>query len=226
MKQLRTALGVSIFCLAGLTGSAPAHADILEIQIDNTSITATLPAAGIVEYFFTGSITNTSTYELNFESSLPNANGQFRGISFPSMFQGPAPSQNPLTYTDPIFGSPTSGGLLSQPLFGSCNWGAQTSSMCLAAGTTFTGAIASVIVGSDSLPGIYAVTQDGAGHPASIIFRGSYFQDGQEVFFTQKSPELSVSVVSEHAVPELKTWALVVAGLAGVVLIGSKRTRI
>jgi hypothetical protein len=181
------------------------------------------PTSEIQQYFFTGSITNTSAYDLNFESLDPNSSGHL-GISYPGLFQGPAPGQNQLTYTDPILG-PSSGGLLPQPLFGTCNFGGGVSSTCLRAGETFTGAIASVIIGSDTLPGIYAVTQDGAGNPASIIFHGSYFRGSEEVFFPQTSPNLSVNVLPENAVPEPEAWVLLVAGLAGVVLLGRKRTR-
>jgi hypothetical protein len=227
MKQLRTALGASIFCLAGLTGSLPVHASILDIKINNPMITAVLPASGTTtEYFFTGSITNTSAYDLNFDQQFDDAFVQIGGIGVPLLYTGPGPAEGVLSYTDPNSGLPSWGGLLQQPLFGSCIWGGGVSSSCLRGGTTYNGTIAAAIVGFDTAPGIYAVTQDGAGHPAAITFQGTYFLDGRVKSFTQDSPGLSMNVVSEQAVPELKTWALVVAGLAGVVLIGSKRTRI
>jgi hypothetical protein len=227
MKQLRTALGASIFCLAGLTGSLPVHASILDIRIDNPMITAVLPASGTTtEYFFTGSIANTSAYDLNFDQQFDNAFVQIGGIGVPLLYTGPGPAEGVLSYTDPNSGLPSSGGLLQQPMFGSCLWGAGISSSCLRAGTTYNGTIAAAIVGFDTAPGIYRLTQDGAGHPATITFQGTYLLDGRVKSFTQDSPYLSVNVVSEQAVPELKTWALVVAGLAGVVLIGSKRTGI
>jgi hypothetical protein len=232
MKQLRAALGVSIFCLAGLAGSLPARASILDIQIANPSISVVLPSSDIQEYFFTGTIINRSAYDLNFEFKQDQVTFQkIRVIDTPNLYAGPGFQQKPLTYTDPFSDTVTFGGLLQQPLFGTCSWGTGVSSSCLLAGQTFTGKIASVMVGPDTAPGIYAVTKDGVGHPATITFLGQYFQDGQVLSLAQESAGLSVNIIPEHivpqhAVPELKTWALVVAGLAGVVLMGSKRTRI
>lgn len=222
MKQLRVGLGVSIFYIAALAGSLPSQASILDIQIDNPSISVMLPATGIQEYFFTGSISNTSAFDLNFEN-LPDpiTFQKVRGIDTPNLYAGPGFQQNPLTYTDPFSDTVTFGGLLQQPLFGACSF----SSSCLRVGQTFTGAIASVMIGPDTVPGIYAVTQDGLGHPAAITFLGTYVQDGQLVSFTQGSAGLSVNVTSEHAVPEPRTWALLVAGLVGMMLLSSKRVR-
>jgi hypothetical protein len=221
MRQVRAALGASIFYIAALAGSLPAQASILEIQID-TTINAMLPATGIAEYFFRGSIRNNSAYDLNFEfQEDPTTGGKIGGVSAPLLYGGPGNHENPLTYSDPFFGLTSTGGLLLQPLFGTCG----TISSCLRAEDTFAGAIASVTIGPDTVPGIYAVTQDGVGHPATITFLGTYFQDGQLIPFRQESAGLSVNIVSGHVVPEPQTWALLVAGLAGMVLLSRKRHR-
>lgn len=223
MKQLRATLGVGIFYVAALAGSLPSQASILDIRIDNPSISAVLPASGIAEYFFTGSITNNSAHDLNFE--FQEDPGQLpRGIGTPTLYGGPGRQQNPLTYRDSD-GLVSFGGLIPRPLFGPCNWGTEVSSSCLLAGQTFTGAIASVIIGPDTAPRIYSLTEEGAGHPVTITFLGTYFQDGQQLPIAADSAALSVNVLSQHAVPEPQTWALLVAGLAGMVLLSRKRER-
>jgi hypothetical protein len=226
MKQLRVALGASVFYIAALAGSLPAQASILDIRIDNPSISVMPPSSRILERFFTGSIKNTSAYDLNFDQQTDANFSVIGGIGVRLLYTGPGEAQGPLTYiADPITGVSSEGGLLQQPLFGSCNWGGGISSSCLRAGETFTGVIAAAIVGSDTAPGLYAVTQDGVGHPATITFMGTYFQNGQLISFTQDSAALSVNVMSEHAVPEPRTWTLLVAGLVGMMLLSSKRVR-
>jgi len=73
--------------------------------------------------------------------------------------------------------------------------------------------------------GLYAVTQDGARYPATMTFQGTYVLNGETISFTQESAPYSVNVVAQNAVPEANPWVLLMAGLASVLLISSRRIR-
>ena len=96
--------------------------------------------------------------------------------------------------------------------------------VCLHPNETFVGNIAYGIVDSSTATGLYAVAQDGQA-PATMTFQGTYMLNGDKIPFMQVSPAFSVNVVAQNAVPEAHPWVLLMAGLASVLLISTRRIR-
>jgi len=142
MKHLRLALGVTAFCATLATGSAPVHADIVDmvdIVIDNPNITVLRPAQGAapVAFFFEVSVHNNSSYDLDFEYAEDDTFTQIGGIGISPLYQGPDPGQTPLQFIN-------SGGVLTQApvLMSLKSCGDGVSLMCLHPDETFVGNIA------------------------------------------------------------------------------------
>jgi len=224
MKPVRVAIGVTTLCVALATRAPPAMADIVDILIDDPNITVLRPAPGEkpVPFFFEVSVHNSSSYDLDFEYALDDSSfTQIGGISIPPLYQGPDPAQTPLVFTD------SSGVRTKAPAFMSLqSCGNGISLLCLHPNETFVGNIAYGLIEPDTATGLYAVTQDGAGHPATMTFRATHMVDGVPTsFINQESVAYSVNVVAQNAVPEAHPWVLLMAGLASVLLIGSRRIR-
>jgi hypothetical protein len=223
MKQLRLAIGVTTLYVAIATGPGQAHADIVDILIDNANITVLQPAQGEqpVPFFFAVTVHNNSPYVLDFEYAFDDMFNQIGGISVAALYQGPGPYQGPLAFTD------LTGVMTPMPAalpLRACGDG--ISLMCLRPNETFVGNIAYGLVDANTPTGLYAVTQDGEGFPATMTFQGTYMlPTGEKVSFTQGSPSYSVNVVPQNAVPEAHPWVLLMAGLASVLLISSRRIR-
>jgi hypothetical protein len=223
MKQVRLAIGVTTLYVALATGTGQAHADIVDILIDNANITVLQPAQGqhAVPFFFAVTVHNNSPYVLDFEYAQDDMFNQIGGISIAPLYQGPGPVQGQLLFTD------LSGVVMPAPVLmplRSCGDG--ISLMCLHPNETFVGNIAFGLVDANTPTGLYAVTQDGEGFPATMTFQGTYvLPTGETVSFMQGSPSYSVNVVPQNAVPEAHPWVLLMAGLATVLLISSRRVR-
>jgi len=223
MRHLRLAAGVTAFCATLSVGSAPAHADIVDIIIANPNIAVMRPAreAQPVAFFFEVSVHNNSSYDLDFEYALDdNTFTQIGGIGIPPLYLGPNPAETALVFTDSTGVRTKAPALMSLQ---SCGDG--ISLLCLHPNETFVGNIAYGLIEPTTATGLYAVTQDGAGYPATMTFQGTYVLNGETMSFTQESPPYSVNVVAQNAVPEANPWVLLMAGLASVLLISSRRIR-
>ena len=224
MKQLRVAIGVTTLCVALATASAPAQADIVDILIDNPNITVVRPAPGAqrVKFFFEVSVHNNSPYDLNFESAEDEEFNPIGGIGISPLYQGPDPGQTPLQFIN-------SGGVPTQApvLMALKSCGDGISLVCLHPNETFVGNIAYGFIESNTPLGLYAVAQDGQS-PATMLFQATYMLNGETFSlppFPQESPAFAVNVVAQNAVPEAHPWVLLIAGVASVFLISSRRIR-
>mgnify|MGYP003694063775 CR=1 FL=1 len=142
------------------------------------------------EYFFTGSIANTSAYDLNFDQQFDDA-FRCRSVGLVSApVCRPGPAEGVLSYTGPNSGLPSWGGLLQQPMFGSCLWGVVGSvHRAYAPGLLTTAQIAAALRDSSTAPGIYARNlRMEAGHPAHYHIPRNLLPDGRVKSFTQDSP--------------------------------------